>query len=72
MKLSYDKIPAVLKDRPQWVLWKLIERDGEKTKVPFGLNGRPAKANDSSTWCIYLRVVTECERGDYAGIGYEF
>ena len=40
--LDTDAIPAELKDRPQWVVWRLQTRDGKPTKVPFSpTTGRP-------------------------------
>lgn len=72
MKLAFDKIPPVLKDLPQWVLWRLIDRDGELAKVPFSVDGKPAKANDPATWAEYLKVANAYNEQRDAGIGYEF
>lgn len=71
-QLHFEKIPAVLKDRDQWVLWRLIDRDGELAKVPFGIDGKPAKANDPATWAPYLKVSRSYKPERDAGIGYEF
>lgn len=65
MNVRFDKIPAELKDRDQWVLW----RTG---KVPYSVSGQPAKANEPSTWAPYLEAVRVYEAGGYEGIGYEF
>ncbi len=65
MKIKFENIPAALKSLPQWVLWK-------EGKVPYSVNGTPAKANDSSTWSSYEDVVRVYERGGYEGIGFEF
>lgn len=64
-------IPAALRERPQWVLWKTIQRD-KPTKVPFGIDGKPAKANDPATWARFEDVCKSFDGGGYDGIGYEF
>lgn len=34
-KTNYVKnIPVAMKDKPNWCLWKLEEREGRTTKVP--------------------------------------
>lgn len=71
-ELNFDKIPAELKARSQWVLWKHIVRDGEKTKVPFNHRGGMAKANDRSTWGSFVFAFKEFTKGGYAGLGFEF
>ena len=70
--IQFDTIPAVLKDRKQWVLWKVIKRDGDETKVPFSVNGKPAKANDPTTWSQYVVACEKYDAGGFDGIGYEF
>lgn len=42
----------------QWVVWKLIYRDGKPTKIPFNaVTGQPASSTDPSTWCSYCEAV---------------
>lgn len=75
-----EKIPHELKERPQWVLWKLVQRldktTGEvrDTKVPFQTNGKAAKSQDSSTWTSFENAysVFRVSNGEYNGIGYVF
>lgn len=70
MRINLDGIPAEMRDLKSWVLWKFIWRDGKPTKVPFSLNGSPAKSNDPSTWSDFEAA---CERLDgYDGIGFMF
>lgn len=70
MQINFANIPAELRERKSWVLWKLITRDGKPTKVPFQVSGSPAKSNDPTTWSDFETV---CERVDgYAGIGFMF
>lgn len=47
----FPKLPAILKQIPNWIQWKLEERDGKQTKVPYvvGTN-RTAATNNPSDW----------------------
>lgn len=71
---QFDRIPQELKDRNQWVLWKLVpdpKRDKPK-KVPFQVNGREARANNPQTWSSFDKVLEVFKRGAYKGIGFVF
>jgi len=69
--IKFANIPIALRERPQWVLWRIVQRD-KPTKVPFGIDGKPAKANDPSTWTGFDDVRTRFDKGGFDGIGYEF
>jgi hypothetical protein len=65
-----------LGDRLRWVAWRNELRGpaGKPTKVPYGRGGRPAKANDPSTWVtkpeakmLALRIINDLG----GGIGYQ-
>jgi primase-polymerase (primpol)-like protein len=66
-------IPEELRRRPQWVAWKLEQRDGKPTKVPYiaGGVGR-ADTTDLMTWRTFEQAVTALETGRYNGIGFVF
>jgi archaellum biogenesis ATPase FlaH len=70
MNLTPYKLPACLTERRQWVLWKTIDRSGEPTKVPFQVNGEPAKSSDAQTWDAFDMACQRHEQGGYDGIGY--
>ncbi len=72
--MNLDKIPAMLRELPQWVLWRLEERkDGDKpTKVPYQTNGAKAAANKPETWAPFDAVRESFANGGYTGIGFEF
>lgn len=38
---------------PMWVTWKLVNKGGKKTKLPFMLNGAMASSTDPLTWVTY-------------------
>jgi putative DNA primase/helicase len=66
--------PDDLTDYESWVLWRYDKRDGEETKVPYQINGSPAKTNDRSTW-VSFETAHEAylnSYSKYAGIGFVF
>ena len=66
--------PDCLKQRPQWVCWKYVERDGRMTKCP--VNARTGVLADStapSTWSTFDEAVATAQANDQlAGVGYVF
>ena len=59
-----------MRNRPQWVCWKLEERDGRKTKIPKNPHtGGNAKSNDSTTWGTFHDAITAQTRYCFDGIG---
>jgi putative DNA primase/helicase len=81
---AYDAIPAELRERPQWVVWRLEQRDGKPTKVPYvarpplnrassGTQRRwRASTTDPSTWRSFTEALQVARDGDWGGIGYVF
>ena len=68
-----ENIPQVLRDRPQWVVWRFEQRSGRFTKVPYGVrSSQAASSTDSATWSTYEEVVRSYQRGGFTGIGYVF
>ena len=67
-------IPACLRDRPQWVAWRYIERDGKQTKAPVNaLTGGLADSTDPSTWTTFSQAWDACQqRPGLAGVGFVF
>lgn len=52
---SLESIPAELRDRAQWVIWRSEERDGKRTKVPYRADGAGrASTTDPATWTTFL------------------
>jgi primase-polymerase (primpol)-like protein len=71
-----ENIPEELKARPQWVCWRLEEREGTQTKMLY-IPGTPtrAKSNDLMTWRTFseaLAAYASPEQPAYDGIGYVF
>jgi hypothetical protein len=68
--MAFDLIPQELKDRNQWIVWRMIQRGGKDTKVPFQPSGVTARSDDPSTWSSFDDCVAVVEK--YAGLGYVF
>jgi putative DNA primase/helicase len=70
-----ENIPEELRERPQWVCWRAIERDGKTTKVPYvpGTERR-ASTTDLMTWSTFSEALAAYEAGEppYSGIGFVF
>ena len=73
--LSVENIPAQLTERPQWVCWRLEQREGKTTKVPFTPGTlRRASSTDLMTWRSFSEALAAYEAGEppYDGIGFVF
>lgn len=71
--LDIQQIPAALKFRPQWLVWRLEGRNGRATKIPYTVDGHHAKSNDPRTWCRFnVAVKALQESNDFDGIGFAF
>src|SRR5215210_6181766 len=71
-----ENIPERLTERPQWVNWRLEERElGKKTKVPYTPGTlRRASSTDLMTWRTFSEALAAYERSEppYSGIGFVF
>jgi putative DNA primase/helicase len=68
-----ENIPAELKARPQWIVWR-YEWNGKKwDKPPRSVaTGKLASSTDASTWGTFEEALAGYQPGDYDGIGYVF
>jgi len=68
------KIPGVLKDRVQWVVWRLVQRDGKNAKIPYNPRNpaRNASSTDAKTWGTFEEAVQTYQDHGFAGIGFVF
>lgn len=58
---------------PQWVTWRLEPnaQKGKPDKVPYGRDGKRARANDPTTWLTFPAARHQCETGQYEGLGFQ-
>jgi NrS-1 polymerase HBD domain len=69
--VAVTTIPAELRERPQWVTWRLEQRDGKTTKVPYDpRSGRRSSSTDPATWTDFETAASAA--GGYDGVGYVF
>ena len=62
-----------IRDLRQWLCWRIQERDGKPTKVPYSpLTGSFASSTNPETWASYEEAVRACNEHDYDGIGFVF
>ncbi len=67
--LCSESIPAELRNRRAWVLWREERRNGRLTKVPYSpATGRRAKSNDPDTWGTFQEVLANRDGFDGLGI----
>jgi putative DNA primase/helicase len=70
-----ENLPPELTERPQWVCWRLEERGGIQTKVPY-IPGteRKASSTDLMTWRTFSEALAAYEAGEppYDGVGFVF
>lgn len=74
MMLTAGMVPDDLAELDQWVLWRFENRNGNSTKVPFHVSGKPASSTDPTTWepfDVALAAWAKSPRR-YAGFGFRF
>jgi len=68
----FEKIPKELKERVQWVCWRMAVKNGRQTKIPVSPWGGSAKTNDSSTWSTFDHAKGSADMCGLDGIGFVF
>jgi len=62
-----------IRDLRQWLCWRIEERDGRPTKVPYSpLTGERASTTNPESWASYSEAVEAYREHGYAGIGVVF
>ncbi|MFR9767067.1 bifunctional DNA primase/polymerase [Nocardia sp. SC052] len=62
-------LPAELRTRDRWVMWKQAYRGGLPTKVPIQPTGKAASSTDAETWSPWSRVKPAARKGFVLGAG---
>jgi primase-polymerase (primpol)-like protein len=68
---SYDLLPLEIKALRNWVGWKLEERDGKSTKIPYSQTGVMASSTDPTSWRSFNEVCNILPSKE-RGIGFVF
>jgi putative DNA primase/helicase len=74
LPIDVHSIPEEMKSLRNWVLWKLEERDGKNTKIPYQKNGKRADSTNPDTWDSF-EVVEQAfirRRKQFSGMGFVF
>ena len=70
---DFAAVPAELRELPQWVLWRIEQRDNRQTKVPYRVDGAGrASSTDPSTWGSFPEAVAAADALAANGIGFCF
>ncbi len=66
-------LPQQMVNEPRWVLWRIVDRIGNPTKLPKRLDGYSnAKSNDPSTWGTFEEAVDALKRINDPALGIGF
>lgn len=69
---NFPQCLSPLADERRFVVWRWEDTGAAKlTKVPYQVNGNPAKSNDPTTWATAEEVFAVLQTGWYAGAGIE-
>jgi putative DNA primase/helicase len=74
MESLHDIVPGSLRERPQWVVWRFVERGGKRTKVPVDpKSGAAASSTDAATWASFDEALAATTRlPSIEGVGFVF
>lgn len=62
-----------MRELEQWLCWRLEERDGKQTKIPYSpRTGSRASSTDPATWATFSEAVEARKEHGYSGIGFVF
>lgn len=69
-----ENIPVELRQLNQWVLWRLEDRSGKGSKVPYQVSGKKASTTEPNHWSTF----EDCQRAwasnpsGFTGLGFVF
>ena len=67
LRPKFERMPAELKQRPNWVLWVPIWKGSKWTKRPIQISGFGASATNPKHWCSFDDVKQAYERAIQRG-----
>lgn len=71
LERKYLGIPQEIKQLRRWICYRIEDRDGRQTKVPYSaINGAHAKSNDPTTWSTFRIAVSGCVKFRFDGLGF--
>ena len=71
LEKKYAKIPLEIKQTRRWIGYKIENRDGRDTKVPYNaISGDKARSNDPTTWTTFRVALLGSIKYGFNGIGF--
>lgn len=71
LETKYAKIPLEIKQTRRWIGYKIENRDGKDTKVPYNaISGDKARSNDPTTWTTFRVALLGQLKYGFNGIGF--
>ena len=71
LEKQYAKVPKEMKDLRRWIGFKIEERDGKKTKVPYNaITGSFGSSTNPDTWTSFRVAMMGCVKYGFDGIGF--
>ena len=67
--MKYDTLPADVRSRGRFCLWRFEWVKGDARKVPYTAAEKKAKVNQDADFCSYQDVLERYRKGDFNGIG---
>lgn len=72
IKRITEKFPQELQVLHQWVVWRIEDRGGKLTKVPYSIDGTRAASDNPATWTAFDTACNAYLYGNFSGIGFMF
>ena len=68
----YESVPEDLRIARRWLLWRIDQRNGKPTKVPYSVAGSKASTRESVTWTTFNEAAEALARSErtYSGLGF--
>lgn len=71
LEKQYANVPKEMKDLRRWIGFKIEERDGKRTKVPYNaVTGLYGSSTNPNTWTSFKVAMMGCVKYDFNGIGF--
>lgn len=69
MRTDNKTVIETMQSLPQWVVWRMQERNSKTTKVPYQVNGHAASVSEPSTWTTFDEAI---KAEGFDGVGFVF
>ena len=71
LELKYAKVPQEMKNLRRWIGFKIEEREGKKTKVPYNaITGGYGSSTNPNTWTSFRIALMGISKYGFDGLGF--